>query len=147
MHARRGKGFTLIELLITVAIIAILAAIAIPNLQGALRRSRYSRAAADTKQAVAQAVVYASDMGGYPSTIAAMRTNGYTNVPDDDPWGTAYQLSPVLLASQPPAVDDDIYIFTRGASRAGTYPVPFAADTGSGGSAGYSSVYGAWAGW
>ncbi len=58
---RDQKGFTLIELLIVVAIIAVLAGIAIVNLIPADQRSRYARAAADTREIVTQAMVMTSD--------------------------------------------------------------------------------------
>lgn len=143
---KAGKGFTMIELLIVVAIISILAMIAIPNLLSAHRKTRYSRAAADTKTAVTQAIVYATDRDVYPTSIKAIRDTGLTNVSDTDPWGIAYVLSPTLVGGVSPGYVDDVYIYSKGPSAAGTYPVPFVTNTGTGGSVGYSSVYGSWAG-
>jgi hypothetical protein len=91
-------------------------------------------------------VIYAGDRGSYPSTITVMRTAGYLNVGESDPWTVNYQMAPALATSQVPAIQDDIYIFSKGASQTGTYPVPFVSDTGLSGSVGYSSVYGAWTG-
>lgn len=44
MKREKGAGFTLIEILIVVAIVAILAAIALPSYQGVMRKSRRSEA-------------------------------------------------------------------------------------------------------
>lgn len=60
------KGFTLIELLIVVAIIAILAAIAVPNFLEAQTRSKVSRVRADHRSLATGIETYYLDNNQYP---------------------------------------------------------------------------------
>ncbi len=60
------RGFTLIELLIVVAIIAILAAIAVPNFLEAQTRSKVSRVQSDMRSIATALEAYRVDVNRYP---------------------------------------------------------------------------------
>lgn len=63
------KAFTLIELLIVVAIIAILAAIAVPNFLEAQTRAKVSRAKSDMRSVATAVESYAVDHNAYPLAV------------------------------------------------------------------------------
>jgi prepilin-type N-terminal cleavage/methylation domain-containing protein len=75
-HAPR-PGFTLIELLIVVAIIAILAAIAVPNFLEAQTRAKIGRARADARSIATALEAYRVDALDYPEP--------HTYIPFPDP--------------------------------------------------------------
>jgi len=72
---QRRAAFTLIELLIVVAIIAILAAIAVPNFLEAQTRSKVSRVKADMRSAGTGIEAYSVDHGAYPTFNWAATVN------------------------------------------------------------------------
>lgn len=74
------RAFTLIELLIVVAIIAILAAIAVPNFLEAQTRSKVSRMKADIRTLTTGIEAYAVDWNVYPPHL---RNDG-TEIPYPD---------------------------------------------------------------
>lgn len=76
---RKRAGFTLIELMIVIAIIAILAAILVPNFLKARAQGQLTACKSNCKNIATALEMYASDNGGrYPTTgnLAAKLTAG-----------------------------------------------------------------------
>jgi len=93
---RRRQGFTLIELLIVVAIIAILAAIAVPNFLEAQVRSKVSRCFADMRNMATALEAYRIDNVGYPPS------GGPDNPSGDNLWRMNHLTTPVAYITSIP---------------------------------------------
>ncbi|MBV8972370.1 MAG: type II secretion system major pseudopilin GspG [Sphingomonadaceae bacterium] len=106
MTADGDAGLTLIEMIIVLAIIALVAALIVPNVIGRPDQARVTVARADLKSIAAALKMYRLDNGDYPTTEqglaalvtrptvpplpAAYATGGYLAQTPADPWGRPY---------------------------------------------------------
>ncbi len=91
---RNDRGFTLIELLIVVAIIAILAAILIPNFLRARAQSQISASKGNMKNLATALESYFVDKGNYPGAVGDLAPDYLRAVPNDPCTNTAYTYTP-----------------------------------------------------
>lgn len=95
---RRTFGFTLIELLIVVAIIAILAAIAVPNFLEAQVRSKVSRVKSDMRVYATALEAYFTDYNKYPrdqdNDVSNASENGFSQLTTPVAYITTYLRDP-----------------------------------------------------
>lgn len=83
---RRPTGLTLIELLIGIAVVAVLAAIAMPNYAQYMERGRNAQAAGDIRTIeLAIARFSMTSNGRFPGSLADI------GIATNDPWGRPYQ--------------------------------------------------------
>lgn len=85
-HCGNRKGFTLIEMMICIAIMATLAAIAIPNYIGFRNRTTIAVAINDIKKIENIVIIYNINFGQFPETLAQVNLDHMK-----DPWGNPYQ--------------------------------------------------------
>lgn len=83
---RRGRAFTLVEVLIVMVIMGILAALAIPSLQGAVEKARIARAIGDIKAIGRNLQEYEIEHNAFPASLASLNMGELV-----DPWGQPYR--------------------------------------------------------
>jgi general secretion pathway protein G len=120
--ARPARGFTLIELLVVVAIMAVLAALIVPNVLDRADDARRTAARTDVNNLMQALKLYKLDNQRYPSaeqglealvrkpTTGAIPPNWkpYIEKLPQDPWGRPYQYVN-------PGVKGEIDVFSFGA--------------------------------
>lgn len=104
VRRKRSGGFTLIELMIVIAIIAILAAILVPNFIRARAQGQFTACKSNLKNIGTALEMYSTDASGrYPTAITALQPNYLKTIPTCASAGTATYTGGYSSASNPDA--------------------------------------------
>ena len=100
------EGLTLVEMIVVLAIIALVAALIVPNVIGRPDQARVTTATSDMATIASQLTTYRIDNGAYPTTEQGLKAlaerttvpplpatfpdGGYLSSMPQDPWGRPY---------------------------------------------------------
>ena len=129
MHRTKGNvsGFTLIEVMITVVIIAVIAAIAIPNYTDYVTRSKFTEASAQLSDLRVKMEQYYQDNRRYSTTVAG-GTCGIPGGNTPTTQGTKY-FDFICASSSANVAGDQAYVLTaRGKTSEGLGGIDFRID-------------------
>jgi general secretion pathway protein G len=98
---RRQAGFTLIELITVIALVAILAAIALPNYRVAIVQSKEAVLREDLYRLRDLIDQYYLDKGQYPASLDALVEDGYLRKLPNDPITQEANWTPVFSEPDP----------------------------------------------
>ena len=103
---KRDAGVTLIEMMVVLVIIAVVAAMVVPNVINRPDEARVTMARTDLRSIAGALEIYRLDNRSYPSTAQGLSalverptippepvswaSGGYLSAMPQDPWGTAY---------------------------------------------------------
>lgn len=130
-HAARGdirvRGFTLLEILVTIAIVGMLLAIAVPAYVDYIDRARVTKAITEIRMLEREIKLYENDKSTLPTNLSDIGQGGLL-----DPWGTPYAYLKIAGSNNLAGarkdrflvpLNSDFDLYSRGKDRQSTPPL------------------------